>query len=122
MMCVILYTLCKKVINPISIDTNSLLQRLPERFVNSRVTDLIVYIHHIHPNQRPNSKQCFDVLNNMLSTDRSRRLKQRPPRPTRKAPSLKNRDKVMKSKDDLALQCIGKSLHTLDDDRPKTER
>ena len=61
-LCVALQTLGIKKMNPISISTEVLLQRIPEFYTNDKLFDFISSLHNIQPNIRPTALQCLESI------------------------------------------------------------
>ena len=49
MLCVILFTLCKKSINPITLNFESLLKRIPKEYSSTLIIDFVQFLHHVVP-------------------------------------------------------------------------
>ena len=62
MLCVILYTICQKSINPITLNRQSLIKRIPACYAVSTIIEFIHFLHHIDPQTRPNSFDCLQKL------------------------------------------------------------
>lgn len=62
MLCVILYTICLRIVNPISWNTNDLLKKIPKQYSSSYIVRLVEYTHQIDPNLRPSSLECLTFI------------------------------------------------------------
>ena len=66
-LCVALRTLGLKEMNPISISTESLLERIPHVYTNDKLFDFLASLHNIQPSKRPSALNCLEILENSLS-------------------------------------------------------